>query len=132
MQFLALHVCLSVHIWQLGSQWANFCEFYTGKFLLTSVDGFSFRQNPTKNNSLYKYIYNFMILSCWILLVMKKASEKHCRENQNTYFMSNILFWNLHSLLCSYEKYCRRDIKDMFHDLNMMWHHADVICMLDK
>jgi len=63
---------------------------------------------------------------------MEKASEKHCRENQNTHFMSNTLFWKLHCLLRRYEKYHRREAKEMFHDLHMMWHHADVICMLGK
>ena len=37
--------------------------------------------------------YTFMIMSCSVLLRMRNFSDKSCRENQNTHFISNNFFF---------------------------------------
>jgi hypothetical protein len=55
--------------------------------------------------SLYEDLPTFMILSRWILLIMRNISDKSCRENQNTHFMSNIFFRTSCRLLDNVEIY---------------------------
>jgi hypothetical protein len=42
--------------------------------------------------TLYAELHTFMAISGSILLRMKNGSDKSCRENQNTHFVSNRLF----------------------------------------
>jgi len=45
---------------------------------------------PDKNNGyLCEDQYTFFIISCSILLKMRKVADKSCRENQNTHFVFN-------------------------------------------
>jgi hypothetical protein len=55
-----------------------------------------------------------MIISCWILLRMRKFSDKLCRQNQNTRFMFNISFRKSCRLWDNLEKYgtARQDTDD--------------------
>jgi hypothetical protein len=45
------------------------------------------------NGTLHDDLCTFMIISAWILLRVRKVSDKNCKQNQNTHFMFN----NLHS-----------------------------------
>jgi hypothetical protein len=98
MQFLALHVCLSKY--DNLAPTGHFCEFYTGKFLVTSVDRFSFRQNLTK---VMVYINTYVILQyylpkffLWWKKLQKSNVEKikiptfcqmHFSENCTVYYV---------------------------------------------
>ena len=43
---------------------------------------------------LHEDQYTFMILSRSVLLIIRNAADKSCRENQNTYFMFNNFFFS--------------------------------------
>ena len=38
--------------------------------------------------------YTFSIISCSVLLIMRNISDTGCRENQNTHFMINTIFFS--------------------------------------
>jgi len=51
---------------------------------------------------------NFWIIFVSLLLRMKNVSDKSCKENQNTYFMLNNLFFRKSCpLRNNVKKYCR-------------------------
>jgi hypothetical protein len=49
--------------------------------------------------TLHEDQYTFFIISHSVLLIMRNASDKCCRETQNTYFMLNNFFFKS----CCYE-----------------------------
>ena len=60
---------------------------------------FKFRQTLTKTTgNLYKDLRIFLKMSCWILFRMGKATDKICRDNQNTCSIFNIFFRQSRSL----------------------------------
>jgi hypothetical protein len=48
--------------------------------------------------------YTLLIISC-LVLIMKKVSDEHCRENQNTQIMFNIFFIYILLLMIYVKKY---------------------------
>jgi hypothetical protein len=70
-----------------------------GKTLLP-LDGFLwnlifwvFFENLSRiTGTLHEDVCTFMLISRWILLRMRNASDKRCTENQNTHFMFNNFF----------------------------------------
>ena len=49
--------------------------------------------------TLFEDLCIFFIVLLWILLRMKNVSDRSCRENQNTHYVFNEVFWKL----CLYE-----------------------------
>jgi len=41
--------------------------------------------------TVYEGVRNFMVLSGWVLLIMINISGKPCRENQNIFYVQNLL-----------------------------------------
>jgi hypothetical protein len=84
----------SVFMEQLGSFWTNFHEKLKFEhFSKICRKIFKFYQNLTRIQSiLHDDQYSFMLISHVILLRVRNTSEKMCRENQNTHFISDNLF----------------------------------------
>ena len=61
--------------------WAFFFENMSRKL--------KFHYNASRTDTLQENVFIFMTISSWILLRIKNVSDKNCRENQNTHFMSN-------------------------------------------
>ena len=51
------------------------------------------RITATGTGTLPEDYYTLMFISCSVLLRMRNVSDKSCRENQNTHFMFNKLFF---------------------------------------
>jgi len=84
---LLLRVSLSVRVRQLGSHWTDFSWNLIFKlFSENPLKIFKFYSNLTNNESL---TWRHVIISPWILVIMRNVSDKICGENQNTYFMFN-------------------------------------------
>jgi hypothetical protein len=76
-------------------------------------------------STLHEDLDIFLIISCSIHLRMRNVSQKSCKENKNTHFMSNNFFFRKPCLLWdTAEKYYRAERAT---DDNM----ARVHCMLD-
>jgi len=64
-----------------------------------------FHWNLTKiTNTLHEDVCTFMIISSSLLLRMRNVSDKSCRENRNTHFMSKKLSGKLRRLWDNFEK----------------------------
>jgi len=76
---------------------------------------FTFHNNCTRITGIvHEEQYAFFIIPRLILLRMKNASYKRCRENQNTHFvLSKFLFLKSCRLCENVEKYCRLDRPQM-------------------
>jgi hypothetical protein len=78
---------------QLPVNWI-FMKFYILVFFKNILRKFMFDSNLTRiMGTLQEDICTFVTITCWILLSIRKISDKSCRENQNTHFTySNFLF----------------------------------------
>jgi len=96
-----MSVRLSVSPSVRPSTWNN--SIFTGRilmkfdiwvFLKNLPKKFKFHWNLTTiTGTLHEDRYTFMPISRWIPLRMRNVSDKSCRENQNTHFMFNNLFF---------------------------------------
>ena len=69
-------------------------KFYIWVFLENLSRKFKFHYNLTRiTGTLHEDQYTFFVISRWVLLWMKTASGKICRENLNTNFTFNIFFF---------------------------------------
>ena len=50
-------------------------------------------------SALHERQCTFFIIYRWILLTVRSASDKICRENQNTYFMFNIFYRAVYEIM---------------------------------
>jgi len=86
-----------------------FVKFDIWRFFSENLSGkFNFYQNLTRiTGTLLEGVRTFLIISRSILLSMRNVSDKSCRENQNTHFVFNNLFFaeNRFRLLDSVENY---------------------------
>jgi len=68
-----------------------------GRIFIFDISGFfsTFRRENLKitTGTSHDDLCAFMIVTGWTLLGKKNVSDKRCRENQNTYFMYNVLFF---------------------------------------
>jgi len=80
-----------------GFPWNLVFEFFFRK----SVGQFQVSLQSDKNNgTLHADRYTFLIISRWILFIMRNVSDKSCRENRNTrsvfsnfFFKENLTFY---------------------------------------
>ena len=89
-----ISVRLSVLMERLGSHWTDsYGNWYLRIISKICREKFKFHWNWTSiAGTSREDQYAFVIISRWILLRMRSASDQSCRENQNTHFMfSNIL-----------------------------------------
>jgi hypothetical protein len=71
-----------------------------------------FRKVPRKNlsrltDTLHEDPCTFMVIARWILLKMRKFSDKSCKENENTFYVQQLFFWKSCRLWDNVEKYSR-------------------------
>ena len=100
----AVTIVMSVRMGQLGSHWTDFHEIW---YLIIFRKYVQKSRTRIKGN-LHEDQYTFSIISRSVILKMKKASDKSCRENQNTYFVFNNFFFRESCRLWdNVEKYCR-------------------------
>ena len=91
-----------------------------------SVEKIQVSLKSDKNNWYFTLkVFTFMAISCLILLKMRNISNKPCRENQNTHFVSSHFFFFRNS-------FCSCDKAEKYGKAR--WRHimAHTICMLDK
>jgi len=91
---LAMSVCPSVHMEQFGSHWKNCHEILYFNIFRKSVEKIKISSKSDQNNGHFTQrpirIFRHISLSS---SKIKNASDKSCRENQNTHFMFNIFFF---------------------------------------
>ena len=93
---LALYVCPSIHMEQLGSRWTDFHEIWYWRLFRKSVEKIQVSLMLDKNNRYFTWRHcTFSIISCSVLLGMKNISDKSCRETRNTHFMFNNFLWKI-------------------------------------
>jgi len=64
------------------------CVFFENPLTKTKI-----HLNRTRvTGTFHEDQYTFLVMSCSFRLRMKKVSDKHCKENRNTYFMFNNFF----------------------------------------
>ena len=106
-------VCPSVHMEQRFSKWTDFREIWKFEYFSKNLSRkFKFVKNWQEYLVAYVKTYVPMYLGtfmkiCRSVLRMRNVSERRCRENQNTHFMSNYFFppRKSFSLLDNVEKY---------------------------
>jgi hypothetical protein len=89
-----LSVRLSVSMKQLGYHWTYFNEILYLRIFRISIEKFHILLNSDKNKGYFTWIsrsvfYRISINSSW----NEKCFRQSCRENQNTHFMFNNLFF---------------------------------------
>ena len=68
-------------------------KFGISLFFANLSTDFDFEYRLTRiTGTLHKDIGAFVVVSGWILLVMRNISDKICRENQNTHFVLSKFF----------------------------------------
>jgi hypothetical protein len=67
--------------------------------------------------TLHRHKYTFLIISCSVLLRMRNAADKSCRENKNTHFTFSNIFLKI-APWDNMEKYCTAP---QVTDANIMW-----------
>jgi hypothetical protein len=103
-------VCPSVRMKQLGSDWTDFHDISYSPIVPTSVEKIQVSLKSDKNNGYFTwrrtYICDSILL---ILLRMRNASDKSCREKKHT--LSSITFFL--KIVPFMEKYGRaREVTD--------------------
>jgi hypothetical protein len=89
---LSLSLC-SVFCKNSNSTGRIFMKFYIRGFFENLLRKFKFQLYLTRTMStLHIYLCTFMIILGSIILIMRKFSDRNCRENQNTQFMFNNFF----------------------------------------
>ena len=93
-QRLLASSCPSLCTEQLGSHSTDFHDIlYLCFFFRKSVESVHVSLNLTRIMvTLHGDVYTFMIISRYILLRVRKVSDKNCTENRNTYFICNNVF----------------------------------------
>jgi hypothetical protein len=84
-------LCISVRIWQLGSQWTDFfkMKFDMWVFLENLCTKFKFHWNLTRvTGTLHVYQYTFMRVFRWILR-LRNVADKSCGEIKNYFIFHN-------------------------------------------
>jgi len=72
--------------------------------------------------TLHEDQYTFLIIYYSFLLRMRNVSERSCRENQNTHFMfNNIFFRKLCLLWDNAEEYCRAGRPQIIWRVRIAW-----------
>ena len=92
---------------QLSTHWMDFLEVWPFFFfkLLRKLKFHEYIAGIT--GTLLDDQHPFLIISCTFLPKMRNVSDNNCRENQNTHFVfNNLFFWNLCRLQDNVEKYC--------------------------
>jgi len=85
-----LYVCSHGKVWLPHDGFS--LNIYFGDFLLKSVDEIQFWLKPDKNlTTLYVKAYVDFIISRLNYCSVEKASERGCRENQNTHAVPDTL-----------------------------------------
>jgi len=89
--YLLCHVCPSVHMERLCSHTTDFHEIWHLSIFWKSVTKIQVWLKSDKNNGyLHEDACTFTTIYHWIILRLKKVSDKSCTENHNTYLMLNI------------------------------------------
>ena len=81
---------------QLASHRTDFCEILYWRIFRKKklIRKFKFHWNLTRiTGNLHEGLCKFIIATRWILLRMRKVSDKTCRENQNARFTFSIQFF---------------------------------------
>jgi hypothetical protein len=79
---------------QLGSHWTDFHEiWYFNIFQKFAKKIQVSLKSDTHNGTLHEDLCTFMIISRWILLIMRNDSGQTCRENQNTFHVQQFFPW---------------------------------------
>jgi hypothetical protein len=103
-------VRLFVRMEQLGSHWTDFYDTILDVWVLFDNLSWHFKlhQNRTRmTTTLHKEQSTILTISCSFLCIMINISKKY-RENQNTHFMFNVLFFRKTCRLWdNVEKYCK-------------------------
>ena len=83
--------CPFVRMKQLGSHCTNFDEiWYSSFFSRQSVKKVQASVISTRiTSSLHEDVFTSVTISRWIIIRIRNASDKSCRENQNTHFIFN-------------------------------------------
>jgi len=86
-----MSVCMfvrpSVRMEQFGSHWTDFQEIWW--FFENLSRKFRFHSNRTRiKSNLHEDRYTFVTKYCSFLLRKRNISDKRCRENQNTHFVT--------------------------------------------
>jgi hypothetical protein len=84
-------VRLSDRMEQRGSDWSDFDEIWILFIFRKSVRGNSSFTKIWTGTS-HEYVCTFMIISVWILYIMRNVLDESCKENQNAYFMFDNFF----------------------------------------
>ena len=85
------HVCPSVRMEQLGSQWRDFYAIWYLSIFQNSVQKIQLKSD-NNGGTLREDQHNFFIISRSVLLRMGNVSDENCRKNQNTHFEFSNLF----------------------------------------
>jgi len=79
---------------QLDSPWTDFHEIWCFSIFRKYVEKIQVPLKYDKNNGYFTWrpIYIFLIISRWILLLLRNVSGKSCRGIKNTHFNFNNIF----------------------------------------
>jgi hypothetical protein len=124
-----MSVCLfvgkSVSMEDLGSRWTDSDEIWYLSIFRNLVENSQVSLKPDKNNWYWRpiYIFDYVLLIC---IYNENYFRQNCRQNQNTYFtFNNVFFFKSCRLSDNVEKYSRAG---QVTDDNMAHAH----CMLDN
>jgi hypothetical protein len=85
---------LSVRMKQPGFHWTDFNDIWYLSIFRKSVEKIQAPLKSDKNNGYFTWMpIHILLISRWILLRMRNVSNKS-RENQNTHFMFNKIFFS--------------------------------------
>jgi len=88
-------ICSSVCVAHLGSHRKNFREILYLRIFENMLRKSKFCQNLTRiTDTLNEDFCAFIVISPSCLLGMRNVSDQICKENQNTYFMFNNIFFS--------------------------------------
>jgi hypothetical protein len=94
-------VSLSVSMEQLGSLWTDFHEIWCLSIFRKSVEKIQVSLKYEKNKGYFtKDHYTFFTISRSFFLRMRNISDKICRENHNTHFVFNNIFFLENRAVC--------------------------------
>jgi hypothetical protein len=87
-------VCPSIRMEQLGSHWTDFHEIWHFNIFRKSVEKIQVSLKSNKNNRYFTWRPTYVFdLSRSILLTVRNVSDKICKENKNTQFYGQCLFF---------------------------------------
>jgi len=95
-----LSVRPSVRIEKFCSHWTDFYEICWGGFFEKLSRKIKFHENRTRiTGTLHEHQNTFLIISRSVLLTTRNVSDQNCKENQNTYFVFDNIFWKILSFM---------------------------------